>query len=102
MPAGQYELSLRLSSWSGGDVNTSISIVRGSQPGPRAAILGDAESYSAISDPLIIQGYAERSECEGAADGALEYKWSIIPAVCMTEREPIHQLEHKLPIHQII
>jgi hypothetical protein len=83
MPAGHYELGLRLNSWSGGDVNTSITIVRGSDPGPKTAILGEAESYAAISDPLIIQGYAERSKCEGASNGALEYKWSFVPAVGM-------------------
>jgi hypothetical protein len=64
-------------------VNTSITFVRGSQPGPKAAILGEAESRTAVSDPLIIQGYAERSKCEGSATGALEYKWSFVPAVCV-------------------
>jgi hypothetical protein len=81
MPTGKYDLSLSLISWSGGNVNTSISFVRGSETGPKAAILGESESNSAVSDPLIIQGYADRSNCDGATSGALEYKWSFVPAV---------------------
>ena len=79
MPAGVYDLTLKLRNWANGEASVSSTITRGQAPGPKAAILGEAEQNSAVSDQLIIQGMASRSTCDGADAGPLRYSWSFYP-----------------------
>jgi hypothetical protein len=81
MPAGKYDIELKLKNWVGGEDSVVTTIVRGQVPGPKASILGEAKQKSAVSDPLIVQGMASRSVCENADPSPVQYSWTFDPPV---------------------
>jgi len=81
LPAGRYEMQLRLSNWIGGASHVNLVFEKRDHPVPSVMIANGPHVAIASATPLSLQGVSAPSVCTSGIQPPLKYIWAVTPAL---------------------